>query len=115
MSVFFVFKQKTAYEMRISDWSSEVCSSDLLILDVVNAYVSLQRDIQLYGVALDIYLLLRQQRDVIAERYRLRDSTAPDVDQTNNRLELAAGRRPETRRVGKACVRTCRSRWAPDQ
>src|SRR3546814_1939996 len=27
--VFFIFKQKTAYEMRISDWSSDVCSSDL--------------------------------------------------------------------------------------
>src|SRR3546814_1966325 len=27
--LFFVFKQKTAYEMRISDWSSDVCSSDL--------------------------------------------------------------------------------------
>src|SRR3546814_5532012 len=27
--VFFCFKQKTAYEMRISDWSSDVCSSDL--------------------------------------------------------------------------------------
>src|SRR3546814_5095664 len=29
MLFFFVFKQKTAYEMRISDWSSDVCSSDL--------------------------------------------------------------------------------------
>src|SRR3546814_7938080 len=29
MFVFFLFKQKTAYEMRISDWSSDVCSSDL--------------------------------------------------------------------------------------
>src|SRR3546814_16593389 len=29
--LFFVFKQKTAYEMRISDWSSDVCSSDLLV------------------------------------------------------------------------------------
>src|SRR3546814_5705809 len=29
--VFFFFKQKTAYEMRISDWSSDVCSSDLII------------------------------------------------------------------------------------
>src|SRR3546814_2949815 len=28
--MFFVFKQKTAYEMRISDWSSDVCSSDLV-------------------------------------------------------------------------------------
>src|SRR3546814_5845796 len=30
VSFFFFFKQKTAYEMRISDWSSDVCSSDLL-------------------------------------------------------------------------------------
>src|SRR3546814_14085861 len=29
--VFFFFKQKTAYEMRISDWSSDVCSSDLIV------------------------------------------------------------------------------------
>src|SRR3546814_4668439 len=30
---FFVFKQETAYEMRISDWSSDVCSSDLIVND----------------------------------------------------------------------------------
>src|SRR3546814_15745448 len=30
--LFFFFKQKTAYEMRISDWSSDVCSSDLLVV-----------------------------------------------------------------------------------
>src|SRR3546814_21081308 len=29
--IFFFFKQKTAYEMRISDWSSDVCSSDLVV------------------------------------------------------------------------------------
>src|SRR3546814_1708962 len=29
--IFFFFKQKTAYEMRISDWSSDVCSSDLTV------------------------------------------------------------------------------------
>src|SRR3546814_8943971 len=40
----FFFKQKTAYEMRISDWSSDVCSSDLLTLvrdgaiDMVRAF-----------------------------------------------------------------------------
>src|SRR3546814_6696500 len=34
---FFFFKQKTAYEMRISDWSSDVCSSDLLVEHVVDA------------------------------------------------------------------------------
>src|SRR3546814_3955818 len=31
MFLFFFFKQKTAYEMRISDWSSDVCSSDLIL------------------------------------------------------------------------------------
>src|SRR3546814_10794581 len=30
---FFFFKQKTAYEMRISDWSSDVCSSDLVLIN----------------------------------------------------------------------------------
>src|SRR3546814_12111498 len=34
--MFFFFKQKTAYEMRISDWSSDVCSSDLLAPTVEN-------------------------------------------------------------------------------
>src|SRR3546814_15151211 len=34
MFMFFFFKQKTAYEMRISDWSSDVCSSDLLRLSL---------------------------------------------------------------------------------
>src|SRR3546814_6290562 len=33
ISFFFFFKQKTAYEMRISDWSSDVCSSDLSAVD----------------------------------------------------------------------------------
>src|SRR3546814_1424779 len=32
ISIFFFFKQKTAYEMRISDWSSDVCSSDLVAM-----------------------------------------------------------------------------------
>src|SRR3546814_9771174 len=34
-SGFFFFKQKTAYEMRISDWSSDVCSSDLIMTLIV--------------------------------------------------------------------------------
>src|SRR3546814_11339395 len=34
VDVFFFFKQKTAYEMRISDWSSDVCSSDLLDMQI---------------------------------------------------------------------------------
>src|SRR3546814_14765611 len=41
---FVVFKQKTAYEMRISDWSSDVCSSDLreLVAAQVDAFVLLE-------------------------------------------------------------------------
>src|SRR3546814_10083412 len=35
----FFFKQKTAYEMRISDWSSDVCSSDLLAAGVIAGVV----------------------------------------------------------------------------
>src|SRR3546814_6083319 len=35
MSLLFFFKQKTAYEMRISDWSSDVCSSDLIERDAL--------------------------------------------------------------------------------
>src|SRR3546814_2082811 len=37
MILFFFFKQKTAYEMRISDWSSDVCSSDLIYRQAVTA------------------------------------------------------------------------------
>src|SRR3546814_10023208 len=33
--MFFFFKQKTAYEMRISDWSSDVCSSDLFVVSLL--------------------------------------------------------------------------------
>src|SRR3546814_1821861 len=38
---FFFFKQKTAYEMRISDWSSDVCSSNLMISEVLDVMVHL--------------------------------------------------------------------------
>src|SRR3546814_13422424 len=37
--VFFFFKQKTAYEMRISDWSSDVCSSDLVGDRIILSYL----------------------------------------------------------------------------
>src|SRR3546814_7028154 len=39
--MFFVFKQKTTYEMRISDWSSDVCSSDLSKLTVSQVEIPL--------------------------------------------------------------------------
>src|SRR3546814_5171093 len=47
MSVFvFFFKQKTAYEMRISDWSSDVCSSDLLGRMELHAACALHQRLQ---------------------------------------------------------------------
>src|SRR3546814_13778035 len=41
--VFFFFKQKTAYEMRISDWSSDVCSSDLLDMPLESKFGALPK------------------------------------------------------------------------
>src|SRR3546814_19301842 len=48
---FFFFKQKTAYEMRISDWSSDVCSSDLLGRAVIHAVAEAELGQQHLGAA----------------------------------------------------------------
>src|SRR3546814_5670530 len=42
--MFFFFKPKTAYELRISDWSSDVCSSDLLDVGAAPGHVGRDRD-----------------------------------------------------------------------
>src|SRR3546814_5926738 len=81
--LFFFFKQKTAYEMRISDWSSDVCSSDLALraaqhLDAL--------DVEDLGAA---------------------EEGGADID-----LVVEDAGRSEERRVGKECVSTCRSRWS---
>src|SRR3546814_10506673 len=81
---FFFFKQKTAYEMRISDWSSDVCSSDLN---------SSRRAARCNG--------RRHGRD-------------PPKQEPGRRAEpVPRWQRSEERRVGKECVSTCRSRWSP--
>lgn len=61
-----------------------------VIADVIIAYVQLRRDLLLYGVAIEIRGLLQRQHDASSARLRLHDATAPDVDQTENRLEIAA-------------------------
>src|SRR3546814_539769 len=48
--VFFFFKRKTAYEMRISDWSSDVCSSDLDLVIIVGSALVLSGAVQRSGV-----------------------------------------------------------------
>src|SRR3546814_8940097 len=62
--VFFFFKQKTAYEMRISDWSSDVCSSDLFfgIVNHVLLWITLLRPDALAGEAFGKDLQPRGQR-----------------------------------------------------
>src|SRR3546814_17371375 len=85
---FFFFKQKTAYEMRISDWSSDVCSSDL----------------QAFGGML-----------APAFAGRVPDITEENLQSRVRGVTLMAlsNKRSEERRVGKECVSTCRSRWSP--
>src|SRR3546814_9128813 len=85
LDVLLFFKQQTSYEMRISDWSSDVCSSDL-------AFDHLQHI-----------------RHVLGRRMLPRRAHA----ETGRADSLGTRRRSEERRVGKECVSTCRSRWSP--
>src|SRR3546814_7436543 len=93
---FLFFKQKTAYEMRISDWSSVVCSSDLTPCpDPVPLFALFMHNAStLGGVA--------RSRGFARWAGRLLHML-----RRNSRLEA--------RRVGKECVSTCRSRWSPYQ
>src|SRR3546814_7834735 len=54
MFVFFFFKQKTAYEMRISDWSSDVCSSDLAMVLMAGMDLPLSVVREHIGASIDI-------------------------------------------------------------
>src|SRR3546814_2580165 len=119
------FKQKTAYEMRISDWSSDVCSSDLNMPNT-----------QAHACAIKSGPCAAQQGDQHeneftgkhvaeqphAQRHRLGgvlDAIQKKVEwgqeQAGNsgRMERRRKQRSEERRVGKECVSTCRSRWSP--
>src|SRR3546814_7971237 len=96
---FFFFKQKTAYEMRISDWSSDVCSSDLGTMPfLTNAWyvAALSSEVERGAMA----------KRVLPVRRRI-------FQADGQQLQFAGRLRSEERRVGKACVSTCRSRWSP--
>src|SRR3546814_5087508 len=100
--IFFFFKQKTAYEMRISDWSSDVCSSDLasssLTEDFYRLFLRKQAsERELVNVSRACVLLVALAAMLIAR------------DPGSRVLGLSS----EERRVGKECVSTCRSRWSP--
>src|SRR3546814_6605445 len=91
---FFFFKQKTAYEMRISDWSSDVCSSDLLAIELI--VPSCPNNTLSYPY----------MNHLLVENIR-------ESGRAEGREYCTTNRRSEERRVGKECVSTCRSRWSP--
>src|SRR3546814_10208371 len=100
-SIFF-FKQKTAYEVRISDWSSDVCSSDLQMMTRETAIFAGG----CFWCTEAVFQSLAGVEGV--ESGYIGGSVA---DPTYK--QVCGGDRSEERRVGKECVSTCRSRWAP--
>src|SRR3546814_7109238 len=104
---FFFFKQKTAYEMRISDWSSDVCSSDLRTHTDTGAAAAATRGVErrAYCPRAEVDCVLRAD---------LATALAGDAVQREALLaDRGAPRRSDERRVGKECGSTCRSRWSP--
>src|SRR3546814_8856524 len=95
---FFFFKQKTAYEMRISDWSSDVCSSDLQDLPRLHD-----------GPVIDQI----GAEDRVAQRAESAFALGSDRGERRHPVNVGKADRSEERRVGKECVSTCRSRWSP--
>src|SRR3546814_7160191 len=113
-SFFFVFKQKTAYEMRISDWSSDVCSSDLIEcrLDGRPTLIIIDEG----WLVLDSPAFAAQLREWLKT---LRKKNASVIFATQSLADIetsaiAPAIRTEERRVGKAGVSPCRTRWSPD-
>src|SRR3546814_1897490 len=105
---FFFFKQKTAYEMRISDWSSDVCSSDLAVMLMAGAAGAQDEDIRFFrigtGTTGGTYFPIG---GIIANAIS-NPPGSPGCERGGS-----CGVRSEERRVGKECVSTCRSRWSP--
>src|SRR3546814_19142078 len=90
----FVFKHKTAYEMRISDWSPDVCSSYLLTREAGG------------------WLITAHDRTFRARA--LVYAAGPFVLDLLHDAHQPPERRSEARRVGNESVSSCRSRWSPN-
>src|SRR3546814_6388259 len=97
----FFFKQKTAYEMRISDWSSDVCSSDL----------RQRRRRQAAAIIAHIEVSTDRYPTVLMGDLNEWSAMAGCLRDFGRDYHFAE--RSEERRVGKECVSTCRSRWSP--
>src|SRR3546814_15859373 len=109
----FFFKQKTAYEVRISDWSSDVCSSDLPLGEIgaglgeVAPVVEPAQSLQAVVVGLPWQVIERVPQEVHVA------ALVCGAGQHLADRRAQAGMRSEERRVGKECGSTCRSRWSP--
>src|SRR3546814_11301800 len=97
--------QKTAYEMRISDWSSDVCSSDLRVVGITGERVAWPAA----SFTLPRFMSDFTQVTVPVHSQSLLAITPYVVGGYDN----IGRRRSEERRVGKECVSTCSSRWSP--
>src|SRR3546814_5521958 len=73
--IFFFFKQKTAYEMRISDWSSDVCSSDLVPANHLQRLLFAEAD-RMASLVVEPKSFA-SERDVVKEELRLRVLAQP--------------------------------------
>src|SRR3546814_16958873 len=97
--------------MRISDWSSDVCSSDLSY-DLVNLSAGVEYE---NGLALTVYLNNVFDENALLSFDRERGGRARlgyNVGSPRT-FGMTVRKRSEERRVGKECVSTCRSRWSP--
>src|SRR3546814_20548338 len=109
------FKRKTAYEMRISDWSSDVCSSDLRALCADRPVLRKLAEEDVGRIAAhERRSLVGIGADPVADHLEGHvfpgDQSALDQVAADGVVGLASS---EERRVGKECGRTCRSRWSP--
>src|SRR3546814_8638535 len=95
----FFFKQKTAYEMRISDWSSDVCSSDLSP-DVHRAEAAADQGRELHGDA-DLREGRQRRGQLQGERDRLRRHRPPLTARAATRPRTALPLAPDARRAGR--------------
>src|SRR3546814_8002215 len=107
--MFFV-KQKTAYDMRISDWSSDVCSSDLA--KPITAE-ELQRVTE--GTIRELPNQFETNAAVQAGIRKNELLGRPEDYYQTLAAKFRSIGRLEERRVGKECVSTCRSGWSPYQ
>src|SRR3546814_10780732 len=103
--LFFFFKQTTAYEMRISDWSSDVCSSDLTPLFYLFPRCGANQD------RWDVMLIVTKTVvGAMLDSFRTARNRAWLGGESVLRARFS---RSEESRVGKECVSTCRFRWSP--